>query len=121
MLRVGSRLPRSCLAPNLETLNPRHPTPHDLTSDSLNPVSTILIVLGAGLIIAGLASTFAIIMDAFDNELYRGLLCLVFFPYMIWYAFAEFDHERKWWMVGAWMFGTSLGTLLLGMGLAGRS
>ena len=80
-------------------------------------MALVLIIAGIACFIAGLASTFTIIMDAFENELYMGLLCLVFWPYMLWYTFAEFDHEKKWLMVGLSLFGYALGGLLCGIGL----
>jgi hypothetical protein len=75
-------------------------------------------VVGTAFLIAGLGCTMGILFDAFENELWMGLLCLIFWPYMLWYAFAEFDHEKKWIMVATWLFGSSIGLTLIGLGRA---
>jgi hypothetical protein len=79
-------------------------------------VSAILVGVGIVFLVAGLACTFSIIADAFENELWMGLMCLVFWPYMLWYAVAEYDHEKKWVMVGLWLFGSSVGLALISCG-----
>ena len=36
-----------------------------------------------------------ILIDAFQNEVWKGILCLVCAFYLLYYMFAEFSHEKK--------------------------
>lgn len=53
-------------------------------------------ILGAVLGIAGLGCWVTILMDAFDDELWKGLLCLFVPIYVLYYAIVEFDADNKW-------------------------
>lgn len=46
--------------------------------------------------IASLVCYVIVIIDAFEDEFFRGLLCVVFPPYAWWYGWVEFEHEKKW-------------------------
>jgi hypothetical protein len=52
------------------------------------------LVCAAGAII-GLICSIIIIIDAFKNEVWKGLLYLFCAPYALYYMFAEFQHEKK--------------------------
>jgi hypothetical protein len=45
--------------------------------------------------IASLICIIIVIVDAFQNEIWKGILALFCFLYMLYYLFTEFHHERK--------------------------
>jgi hypothetical protein len=54
-------------------------------------VLAIVILFG----IISLVCNIIILIDMFEDEIWKGLLGLLFWPYLVYYAFAEFDHEKK--------------------------
>jgi hypothetical protein len=48
-------------------------------------------------------------IDAFEDELWKGLVGILVPVYLLYYALAEFEHERKWWIVAGMLAGTVLG------------
>ena len=53
-----------------------------------------------------------ILIDAFKNEWWKGLLCFFCFLYMLYYAFAEFQNDKKALIIALW-----LGSMVLSWGL----
>ncbi|MCH7945878.1 MAG: hypothetical protein IIC73_07705 [Armatimonadetes bacterium] len=45
--------------------------------------------------IAAVGCTIVILIEMFSDEVWKGILGLVFGPYIAYYALFEFDHERK--------------------------
>jgi len=37
-----------------------------------------------------------VVIDAFKDELWKGLLCICCFFYWVYYALVEFEHDYKW-------------------------
>ena len=72
---------------------------------SLIPWLLLVVVLG----ITSLICSIIILVDAFQQEVMQGLLCLCCSPYMLYYAIARFNHEKKGLILVLWLVS---GTLL---------
>lgn len=80
----------------------------------------MLTILGILFGLAGFVCGIIILIDAFKSEWWKGLLCLVTCGlYMLYYAFVEFKHEKKWLIVAIWLLGGSIGAGLRTMGAQG--
>ena len=76
----------------------------------------MFIFLGVVCCIAAFVCSIMILIDAFQNEIWKGLLCLVCGFYSLYYALVEYDAENKWLIVGISLLGGVLGGVFLGMG-----
>jgi hypothetical protein len=47
----------------------------------------------------------AILINAFEDEVWKGIVCFFFWPYTLYFALVEFDHESKWLIVAGWLGG----------------
>ena len=74
-------------------------------------MSIVLIILGVLSMIAGLVCSIMVVMEAADDEIWKGLLCLIIWIYWLYYAIFEFEHEKKWLIVGTALCGNSLGLM----------
>ena len=54
-----------------------------------------------------------ILIDAFQNEIWKGVVGLLCSLYLLYYAIVEFDHQNKWLIV----LGYLVGAVLSGVGL----
>ncbi len=59
-------------------------------------MSVIFYILGALAALGGLGCSIFIIVEAFRDEIWKGVLCLVCGLYWLYWVFADFDHEWKW-------------------------
>lgn len=59
--------------------------------------------LGGLLSIAGLIFWLIILIDAFKNEVWKGIVGFICGLYLLYYAIVEFQHEKKWLIVGGWL------------------
>ena len=66
-------------------------------------------VLALLLYLASIAAAIFVIVEAFQDEIWKGILCLVCGIYMLYYALFELDHELKWGVI----------IVMLGSGAAG--
>ena len=57
-----------------------------------------------------------ILIHAFKESVLQGLLCFLCFPYMAYYGFAKFQHERKWLVLVGWLGGLVLAGLINWLG-----
>lgn len=69
-------------------------------------IFTILAVISA---LTSLGCFIVILIDAFDDEIWKGLLGLLFNLYLLYYAIFEFEHEKKWAVVITWIL-SAIGT-----------
>ncbi len=70
-------------------------------------MSHVVLTLVCDLI--GIASFFCwllIVLDAFQHEIWKGIVGLIFMPYLLYYALAEFQHPKKGWII-LWAFAGS--------------
>jgi len=75
-------------------------------------MSIVFGILGAVFGLAGLGCWVTIMMDAFEDEVWKGLLCLCIPLYVLYYAVVEFDHDKKWLVLLVYLLGTPLGITL---------
>ena len=68
------------------------------------------------LYLAALACSILILIHAFKASVGQGFLCLCIPLYILYYAFARFEHEKKNLILGVW-----LGAFVLSMFLGGAS
>lgn len=62
-------------------------------------MNILLVLLAAGFGIAGLVASIIILIDAFQDAIWKGLVSLFCGLYLLYYAFFEFEHDNKWLLV----------------------
>lgn len=72
------------------------------------PKSGLMLILGAVGAVVSLVCLVIILVHAFQDELWKGLVGLFCMLYLVYYAIVEFDHERKWLIVLGWILGAVL-------------
>lgn len=72
------------------------------------------LLAGLGLIcaLASVVCYFVILIAGFNDGAGKGLLCLCLPFYILYYAFAEFNHEKQGVIIGVWIGGGVLNGLL---------
>lgn len=55
--------------------------------------------------IAGFVAAIIILIEAFKDQIWKGLVCLLCGFYMLYYAIFDFEHENKWLLVLLWLGG----------------
>lgn len=76
-----------------------------------------LIGLGGLLSLAGLVAWIIVLVDAFKHEIWKGIVGLLCGFYLLYYAIAEFQHEKKWAIVLTGLLGGCVGGALTQAGL----
>ena len=76
----------------------------------------LLMILGFGFIVVGLVCSIIVLIDAFQNEIWKGVLYLLCGLYALYYIFVEFDHEKKWAIVAGAFLGAFCGWGLIAVG-----
>lgn len=77
----------------------------------------MLSLIGGLFVAAGFICWIIILIDAFNNELWKGLVALFCCQlYALYYAFFEFEHERKWLIVLGWLCFEGFGAALMAAG-----
>ncbi len=74
----------------------------------------VLGILGALLIVASLVGWIIILIDAFKNEVWKGLVGFFCGLYLLYYAIVEYQAENKWLIVALWLGGSIVGGGLIG-------
>jgi len=72
-------------------------------------MGTVLAILGLVCSLASLVCFIIILIDAFKKEVIKGVLCLCIPFYILYYAFAQFEHEKKGMIIGVWLLGSIVG------------
>lgn len=70
-------------------------------------------VLAGALILASVIASIFVLVDAFEDSIMTGFLCLLCGLYFLWYALFEFEHKNKWLIVATSLFGGTVGGFLL--------
>ena len=76
-------------------------------------MATLLIILGAVCVLASLAATLWIIIEAFKTEVWKGVLCLLCGLYALYFALMELEHDYKWGLLAVSAGGGILGRFLI--------
>lgn len=72
-------------------------------------VDVLLRILGAVASVLSFVCWFVILIDAFKKEVWKGVVGLICGLYLLYYAIAEFEHEKKWLIVFLWLLGITFG------------
>lgn len=62
-------------------------------------MGAIFSILGIVFILAGFGCSIVILIDAFQDSVVKGILCILCGFYGLYYALFEFEHENKWLIV----------------------
>lgn len=81
-------------------------------------MGTLMMLLGGVCWLASCVCAIIILIAAFRDEVWKGLVCLVCGFYWLYYAFVEFDHENKWVIVAVALLGGAVGS---GLFVAGNA
>ena len=68
-------------------------------------MASILSIVGLLCGLAAFGCWLMIIIDAFKNEVLQGILSLCVPFYILYYAFAKFEHEKKGIIIAVWLLG----------------
>jgi RsiW-degrading membrane proteinase PrsW (M82 family) len=78
----------------------------------------LLVVLGGICYLAAFVAGIIILIEAFKDEVWKGLVSLLCSLYLLYYALVELDHEHKWVLVATAFLGGIVGGGLMGAGMA---
>ena len=78
----------------------------------------LVVALGGVIALAGLICTLIILIEAWQDEAWKAILGFLLPIYLLYYAFAEFEHDKKWPIIAGSLFGTGLGGVVMGAGLS---
>lgn len=86
-------------------------------------MSALLVVLGAVFLLAGLASVIIVLIAAFQDAWWKGLLA--FIPclgglWWLYYVLFEYESDYKFGIAALALFGNGIGWELIGRALAGH-
>ncbi|MCW3100372.1 MAG: hypothetical protein JWL77_5990 [Chthonomonadaceae bacterium] len=73
----------------------------------------ILGILGVLCCIAAFVCGIIILIDAFKNEIWKGILALFCSLYLLYYGLVEYQAENKWLIVAIWLGGAIVGAGLM--------
>ena len=79
-------------------------------------MGTLLMIAGGLFYIVALVCGIIVLIDAFKNEVWKGVVCLVCGLYALYYMFAEFQHEHKVPIIVGALVGGIVGGGLFGYG-----
>jgi hypothetical protein len=68
-------------------------------------MEALLLILAFAAGIGGLVCGVIILIDAFQDEIWKGLVSILCGLYLLYYALFEFDSERKWLIIAGWLGG----------------
>jgi hypothetical protein len=69
--------------------------------------SLLALVVGLG----SLVCSVIILIEAFKDEIWKGFVCILCGLYFLYYAFIDFDHEKKWLIVAGSLLGGTLASV----------
>jgi hypothetical protein len=74
-------------------------------------MKTIFLLLGLVASLGGLVCWIIILIDAFKNAVWKGLVGLLCGLYLLYYAITEFEHDKKWMIIGGGFAGSFIGAI----------
>ncbi len=75
-------------------------------------------VLSIALSAVSLVCAIIILIDAFQDEVWKGLVGLLCGLYLLYYAIVEFDHPNKWLIIIGWLASGIIGGIIYSMFVA---
>lgn len=76
-------------------------------------------ILGWLFSLVGFVCSIIIVIDAFKNEVWKGILCFFCIFYLLYYAFVEYQASNKWLIIGLCILGYALGGGLMATSILG--
>jgi hypothetical protein len=73
----------------------------------------VKMILAAIFGFGGFLACLVILVHAFKDEIWKGLLCLFCGPYWLYYSIFDFEHEKKWPIVLLALLGTIIAALIM--------
>lgn len=80
---------------------------------SLTKMATFILVASFITSIASLIAFVQLVIAAFEDEVWKGLVSLVAWPYLLYWSIVEYYDEGKWARVLTWALGSVVSTVLL--------
>lgn len=81
-------------------------------------MSALFLILAGLALIASLICSILILIDAFQDETWKGIVGIFCTPYLLYYAVFEYEHDYKWpIIIGAFGGGSIAGGLARQAGL----
>ena len=71
-------------------------------------MSIIFVLLAVVAAVDGLICSFIILVDAFQDEVWKGLVSLFCALYFLYYMLFEFEHDNKWQLVIGSLAGSAI-------------
>lgn len=78
-------------------------------------MSIILKILAIVFLLVGIGSTIIILIDMFQDEVWKGLVGLLCGFYLLYYAFFDFEHDNKWLIIACSIGGSAISQGLLAL------
>lgn len=78
----------------------------------------MFLALGGLLLLVATVCQIIILIDAFKNAVWKGLLGFFCGFYLLYYAFVEFQNEKKTQIIAAWLGSAIVGGIFWSMGTA---
>ena len=75
-----------------------------------------MMILGSLFYLVTFVCSIIILIAAFKESVAQGFLCLCIPIYILYFAFAKFEHEKKKVILAAWIGSGVLGAVLYGVG-----
>lgn len=79
-------------------------------------MGTLFTILAFAFFVLAFVCWVIIVIDAFQNEIWKGVVYILCGFYALYYALVEFDHEKKWLIVAGVILGNIAGYVFLFMG-----
>ncbi len=76
----------------------------------------VLTVLGLGFVLASVVCTIIVLIDAFRNEVWKGIVGFLCGLYLLYYAFAEYQGDNKMMLILGMLLGGFVGGGLMAAG-----
>lgn len=75
-------------------------------------MGTFVILIAILFLIVGMIGHCWLLVEAYQDDTSTGWLCLVLFPYALYYLLTQVDPPKKWWILGLWAVGEIPGAIL---------
>lgn len=80
----------------------------------------MFMILGILCYLASLVCSIIILIHAFQNAIWKGIVSLLCGLFFIYYALVEFQHDKKWAIVAGSLLSGLVGAIFMGMSGVGR-
>ncbi len=75
-------------------------------------MGTFIVLSAILLLIIGMIGHCWLLVEAYGEDTSTGWLCLILFPYALYFLFTQVESPKKWWILGLWAVGEVPGALL---------